>query len=93
MMYVREFDWDEKNENHIAEHGVAVFEVEEAILFRKPFYQRSREGKYVAYGMTEEKRYLFMVFAVKGGGRIRVITARDMTGKEKRYYRKRKEAR
>lgn len=29
-MRINSFDWDEKNENHIAEHGVAVFEVEEA---------------------------------------------------------------
>ena len=89
-MYFHSFDWDENNENHIARHGVAIFEVEEAILFGKPVYQRSREDKYVAYGLTEEGRYLFIVFAIKGGSRIRVITARDMTGKEKRYYKKRK---
>lgn len=87
-MRIHSFDWDEKNENHIAEHGTAVFEVEEAILFGKPFYQRSREGKYVAYGVTEEGRYLFIVFVIKGGGRIRVISARDMTEKEKRYYKR-----
>lgn len=89
-MRIHSFDWDEKNEAHIASHGVAIFEVEEAILFDKPFYQRSREGKYVAYAITEEGRFLFIAFVVKGRGRIRVITARDMTEKEKRYYKKRK---
>lgn len=89
-MYIHSFDWDEKNESHIARHGVVIFEVEEAILFNKPFYQRSREGKYVAYAVTEEGRYLFIVFAIKGRGRIRVITARDMSEKEKHYYRKRR---
>lgn len=88
-MYIRSFDWDEKNENHILEHGVTISEVEEAILLRRPFYQRGREDKYIAYVITEEGRYLFMVFVIKGGGRIRIITARDMTKKEKRYYRKR----
>ncbi len=90
-MRIQSFDWDEKNENHIAEHGVGVFEVEEAILFSRPFYQRSREGKYIAYSVTEEGRYLFIVFVIKGSGRIRVISARDMIEKEKRYYKKRKE--
>lgn len=89
-MHIQSFDWDEKNENHIAEHGIAIFEIEEAILFNRPFYQRSREGKYIAYGVTEEGRYLFIVFVIKGSGRIRVISARDMAEKEKRYYKKRK---
>lgn len=89
-MYIRAFDWDEKNENHIAEHGVAIFEVEEAILFRKPFYQKSRESKYIAYSVTGEGRYLFIVFAIKNRSRIRVISARDMNEKERRYYKKKK---
>ena len=89
-MYIHTLDWNEENQNHIARHGVAIFEIEEAILFNKPFYQRSREGKYVAYAVTEEGRFLFIVFVAKGHGRIRVITARDMTEKEKRYYKKRK---
>lgn len=89
-MNIYAFDWDEKNEDHIAEHGVSITEVEEAILFQKPFYQKNREGKYVAYAITEDGRYLFVVFVIRGRARIRVITARDMTDKEKRYYKKRK---
>ena len=89
-MRIHSFDWNEKNENHIAGHGVAIFEVEEAILFGKPFYRKGREGKYIAYTVTEEGRYLFIVFVVKNSRLIRVITARDMVEKEKRYYKKRK---
>ncbi len=44
-MHICAFDWDEKNDNHIAEHGVAIFEVEEAILFRKPLYHYYRKKK------------------------------------------------
>ncbi len=89
-MRIHSFDWDEKNENHIAEHGVAIFEVEEAVLFGKSFYQRSREGKYIAYAVTEEGRYLLIVFVIKDSRRIKVISARDMNEKEKRYYKKKK---
>lgn len=89
-MRIHAFDWNEKNKSHIARHRIAIFEIEEAILFNKPFYQRAREGKYVAYAVTEEGRHLFIVFAIKGRGRIRVITSRAMSEKEKRYYRKRK---
>lgn len=89
-MHINSFDWDENNENHIAEHGVSIFEVEEAVLFRKPFYQKTREGKHIAYTVTEDGRYLFIVFVLKDSARIRVISARDMAEKEKRYYKKRK---
>lgn len=92
-MRICAFDWDENNENHIARHGVAIFEVEEAILFNKPFYQKSREDKYAAYTITEEGRFLFIVFAIKARGRIRIITARDMTDKEKGFYKRRRGAR
>ena len=90
MIHVHSFDWNGKNEDHIARHGVSTFEVEEAILFGNAFYQRSREGKYIAYAVTGDGRYLFIVFAIKGSGRVRPVTARDMTEKGKRYYRKRK---
>lgn len=89
-MYIRSFDWDERNARHIAKHGASVSEVEEAILFCKPVCQRGKQGKYVGYAVTEDGRYLFIVFGVRGSGRIRVITARDMTEKERRYYRRRK---
>lgn len=90
MIHVHSFDWDEKNEDHIARHGVSTFEVEEAILFGKSFYQKSRGGKYIAYAVTGDGRHLFIVFAIKGSGCIRPVAARDMTEKEKRYCRKRK---
>lgn len=89
-MRIRDFDWDEENENHIAAHGVSPVEVEEIIVYGEPIHQRSREGKFVTYGVTEEGRHLFIVFAIKGEGLIRVVTARDMVEKEKHFWRKRK---
>jgi len=89
-MRIRDFDWDSKNIEHISEHGVQDYEVEEVILFDKAIILKGREKRYVAYGVTESGRYLFVAFAIKGKGLIRVITARDMVGKEKRYYKKRK---
>lgn len=87
-MRIDTFDWDEFNESHIAEHGVSIYEVEEAILFHKPLYQKGREGRYIAYGVSAEGRYIFIVFVIKNGACIRVITARDMSRKEMRYYKK-----
>jgi uncharacterized DUF497 family protein len=89
-MRIREFEWDEKNEDHIAEHGVAPFEAEELFLYGRPHFQQRQEEKYAAYGRTGEGRYLVVIFAIKGTGLVRVVTARDMTEKEKHFYKKRK---
>src|SRR5690349_13269740 len=66
-------------------HGVTLEEVEEA--FYNPPYRvlQAQEGKYRFYGCAESGRYLFVVF-VRQGRQVRVITARDMTDAERRFY-------
>lgn len=82
------YDWDEHNIEHIAEHGIEVEEVEQA-LARKPVLRRGRQGRYLALGQSEAGRYLFVVVEDLGEYWARVITARDMTTAERRYYRRR----
>jgi len=41
-----------------------------------------------ALGRAENGRYLFVVFALKPGGTARVVTARDMSASERRFYRR-----
>lgn len=89
-MYIDNFEWDDSNLGHISYHGIRDYEVEESILFDKPLYLRGRDGRYYVYGVTERGRYLFTVFAVKGAGVIRVITARSMNKREKAYYKERR---
>jgi uncharacterized DUF497 family protein len=81
------FDWDEDNIDHIARHGVEVDEVEQA-LARKPLIRRGRSDRYLAFGRTQEGRYLFIVVKNLGKSWARVITARDMTNSERRYCRR-----
>jgi uncharacterized DUF497 family protein len=67
-------------------------EVEE-VLFNDvdtPLMMRGKEGKYLAYGKTRGGRLLFIGWASKYK-KTKIITARDMTEKEKRFYRRRKE--
>lgn len=87
-MYEDEFWWDDRNIDHIANHGVEPYEAEEVITSR-PWLKRGGEGKYLAYGQTDAGRFLVVVFAPKPRNRIRVVTARDMTPNEKRRYRQR----
>ena len=74
-------------------HGVIVEEVEEVFelgpIFRRgPRGKRRGENLYKAYGQTEIGRYLFIVFIYKLNRKALILSARDMTDKERRLYRK-----
>jgi uncharacterized DUF497 family protein len=72
-------------------HGIAPDEVEE-LFAGAPHYRRIERGKvrgedvYAALGQTEEGRYLIVYFIHKKSGAALVISARDMTHKERRRY-------
>lgn len=83
-MYVTDFDWDEGNAGKNLSHGVEDVEAEQ-VFFNRAKLRRSRD-RYYLYGTTDEGRFLFVVFIWKQPGRPRVISARDMTASERRYY-------
>ena len=72
-------------------HGVLPVEVEE-VLFGRPIYRRVKKGHvpgedlYAALGQTESGRYLIAFFIYKTDRQARVLSARDMDGKERRQY-------
>ena len=88
-MRIDDFEWDDANREHIDRHGISDLEVEDVVLFDEPRYLKGREGRYYAYGITEAGRYLFIVLAVNKPGLARPVTARDMTIRERRYYKRR----
>src|SRR4051794_40031791 len=86
------FDWDPGNieKNWIA-HNVTPAECEQ-IFFNLPFIvaedvkHSQNEERYYALGSTDADRELFLIFTVRGF-LIRVISARDMSKKERKVYR------
>ena len=91
-MKIEKISWDQETVDHISDHLVSPEEVEE-LLFNGvdiPLMMRGREGRYLAYGKTQGGRLLFVVWASKYK-KTKIITARDMTEKEKRFYKRRKE--
>jgi len=83
--------WDEQTVDHISNHSVSPEEVEE-VLFNDadtPLILRGKEGKYLAYGRTREGRLLLVVWASRYR-KTKIITARDMTKREKQFYRRAK---
>lgn len=76
-------------------HNVATDEVEQVFANRAriQFVERgdvNGENLYRALGKTNTGRYLTVFFVNKGKGRALVISARDMSEREKRSYAKRK---
>ncbi|MFH1847331.1 MAG: BrnT family toxin [Candidatus Omnitrophota bacterium] len=88
-MRIKNFEWDYNNIRHIRRHDVMPTEVAE-VVFDGPIYLRTRDERYIVFGITKNGRYLFVAFKKIGTDKMRVITARDMTKKEKQYYKKRR---
>jgi uncharacterized protein len=85
------FEWDEGNANkNWGKHSVADFECEE-VFFNQPLVVRhdpkhsQREARHYALGRTDQDRLLFVAFTVRSS-LIRVISARDMTRRERKFY-------
>lgn len=84
-MRFRSFEWDDRNTEHIARHGLEPHEVE-AVCRGESLILRGREGRYLIYGRSSAGRYVIVVVRSLGQGVARVITARDMTQRERRFY-------
>jgi len=87
------FDWDRGNARKSSDkHGVSQAEAEQiflnAPLLMTPDTAHSKtEARYHALGHTDEGRLLHVTFTLRGDGRlIRVISARPMSRRERRYY-------
>jgi len=87
-----EFQWDHgNNQKNFLKHGVTQAECEE-IFFNSPLVvsdddeHSQNEKRYYVLGQTHASRLLFAVITVRKPA-LRVISARDMSGKEKRNYR------
>lgn len=84
------FEWDEANRRKSEEkHGIAASEAEEALL-NDPLCQVDEghsddEQRYVALGVTNDGRRLFVSFTVRRS-RVRIVSARPMSRKERVVY-------
>lgn len=85
-----EFEWDGGNAGKNLKHGVEDFEGEEAfydgrkVLLRDSAHSLGEE-RFVLLGKTKGERLLFVVFT-KRGGRIRIISSRDLNRRERPLY-------
>ena len=86
------FDWDQGTiSKNWGKHKVTPAQCEE-LFFNMPLVVQkveqpsASEKRYFALGKTDAGRHLFIVFTVRRN-KIRVISARDMSRKERSVYR------
>jgi uncharacterized DUF497 family protein len=84
------FEWDvEKARSNLRKHGLS-FEAACEVFF-DPFVRlmdagAGEESRDAAVGFTEESRLLFVVHMIRDGERIRIISARVATARERGEY-------
>jgi len=85
------FDWNEGNtDKNWLKHKVSSSECEQIffnhpLLIQDDIIHSKTEQRFYALGQTDLKRFLFIAFTVRNN-LIRVISARDMSRKERRVY-------
>ena len=86
------FEWDEGNLTKNSKHAVEMSEMEQ-VFFNQPLIiasdlaHSSVEDRYHALGITNADRKLHLTFTIRQDGtHLRVISARDMSRKERRIY-------
>jgi|SRR5580700_6515383 uncharacterized DUF497 family protein len=87
------FDWDDGNSFKSAEkHAVSQAEAEQVfadsrLLVAEDVKHSERESRYQAMGRTVGRRLLHVTFTLRDNQtRIRVISARSISRKERAYY-------
>ena len=87
------FDWDAGNERkNVDKHGVSQAEAEQ-LFFNEPLLvledrlHSVSEARFHALGRTGADRRLHVTFTLRGDGTlIRIVSARDMSAKERAIY-------
>ena len=84
------FEWDKHNiEKILRKHNVTVTECEETFLNQnivgKDIKHSFIEERYYLFGTTNNDRLLTVIFTTRAK-KIRVISARNMSKKERVYY-------
>lgn len=87
------FDWDAGNQaKNLAKHAVSCGEAEQVFLnaplkvLFDPVHSKT-EPRFHAFGKSNDRRHLTISFTVRGN-LIRVISARPMSRRERKFYEK-----
>ena len=89
---ITDFEWDKGNiEKNIAKHDIKNSEAEEVFfnfnIINFDEKHSTSERRYFLLGITNENKILFVVFTIRGE-KIRIISSRIASDKEREIFRK-----
>jgi len=83
MVKIKQLIWDNWNVRYIRKHKVNVNEVEEACRSQFKTF-KTYEERLIIFGKTKKGRLLTIVLSPEGIRKYYVVTARNMSRKERR---------
>ncbi len=89
------FEWDKWNiDKSYSKHGITPNECEEVFLdedvkIEKDLKHQQHEDRFIAIGITTEKKILFVIFTIRND-KVRIISGRMANKKEREVYRESK---
>ena len=85
------FQWDQGNiDKNLTKHDVTNWECEQ-VFFNRPLLvlddpkHSASEKRWAAFGKTDAERFLVVIFT-KRKHLVRIISARDMNRRERKFY-------
>lgn len=92
MLKTAQFEWDSWNlQKNEEKHGISSLEAESAffdyshVIFEDLKHSTNSEKRHILYGKSLESRILMIGFTIRHN-RIRIITARQASKKERETY-------
>ncbi|KKR33363.1 MAG: hypothetical protein UT63_C0018G0003 [Candidatus Gottesmanbacteria bacterium GW2011_GWC2_39_8] len=85
MIQINKIVWDDWNTEHIGKHKVSADEVEE-VCRKTQNVLTTYGGRIMVLGRTKEGRFLSVILSPKDEKSYYVVTARDMSQKERKYF-------
>ena len=85
MLIINDLIWSKENLEHIKSHNVTKSEIEE-VCSGKFNNQPTYGSRLMIFGKTSIGRKLTIVLKEKENDNYLIITARDMSKKERRYF-------
>jgi uncharacterized DUF497 family protein len=87
-IYYVKFDWDADTLKHIARHGIVPEEAEEVVRtepLEVDVQSHEDEQRVLCFGRTKSGRLLTILYTERSG-KIRVVTAYEMTKPQQQMY-------
>ncbi len=88
---VRKLIWDDWNVSHIKRHDVYPEEVELSLKDKYVVFLKGHSGRLIILGRANKRLLAVIINEQDTAGVFYVVTARDMSKKERNFYRSQRE--